>query len=141
MNPAITTSPESELPSVVVRYFDSFNREDFAVTSSLFAENGSLRPPFDAPVVGREAIASYLNAEAKGMKIHPLHCTSIDLEDGNSEYTVAGKADTPFFTVNICWLFIINPRSEIVFTRVKLLASLAELLSFKNVSEKSPEKV
>jgi hypothetical protein len=121
----------SALPTVISQYFESFNAENFEFTASLFAEDGSLRPPFDPVILGRKEIASYLDLEAKGMKLHPLHCSASTLEDGNTEYTIVGRADTSIFSVNISWLFLVNPHLEIVVTRVKLLASLAELIKFK----------
>jgi hypothetical protein len=135
MNQSLTFDPNSPvasaLPTVIARYFESFNAEDFELTASLFAEDGALHPPFDAAIVGRKEIASYLEIEAKSMKLQPLHCSATTLEDSNSEYTVVGRAETSIFSVNISWLFVVNPNLEIVVTRVKLLASLAELVNFK----------
>ena len=56
---------------VIINYFKSINEENFLITASLFVENGKLLAPFESPLVGREAIARYLSAEARGMKLFP----------------------------------------------------------------------
>ncbi|PSB02936.1 ketosteroid isomerase family protein [Merismopedia glauca] len=136
MNPTKTAefnSPhQSALPTVISRYFETFKTEDFELTASLFAEDGALRPPFEAAVMGREAIASYLNKEAKGIKLNPLECSSPSLKDGNTEYTVFGEVRTPLFSVNINWLFILNPSLEIVLTKIILTKPPKQLKLEKN---------
>ncbi|MBI4780037.1 MAG: nuclear transport factor 2 family protein [Oscillatoriophycideae cyanobacterium NC_groundwater_1537_Pr4_S-0.65um_50_18] len=111
----------------VVKYFATFNAEDFRGAASLFAETGKLYPPFEAPVVGQEAIAAYLKKDAKGMKALPNHGTLQTL-DGDTEAKVAGKVQTPLFSVNVSWHFVLNSQAEILTVRVKLLAALEELL-------------
>jgi hypothetical protein len=137
MNETVTVKPNSgnlsPLPTLISQYFETFNAEDFELTASLFAEDGVLHPPFDGAVVGREAIASYFNLEARGMKLNPFHCSSITFKDSRTEYTVVGQVHTPLFRVNICWLFKVNYRLEIVCVKVKLLASLIELLDLKKL--------
>ena len=52
---------------VIRRYFALFNLGEFQQVAQLFAEDGHLYPPFESPVVGREAIATYLYTEANPM--------------------------------------------------------------------------
>lgn len=115
----------------VERYFDTLNRHDFAATASLFAEQGILHPPFEDGVTGPGAIARYLEAEAKGIALHPQHAVVQPLEDGNFQVTVSGRVQMPIFSVNVAWYFTVTPQAEILAVGIKLLASLEELLHIK----------
>ena len=115
----------------ICRYFETFNAQDFQATASLFAPDGALYPPFEAAVVGQEAIADYLSREAKGMKTLPQQETIRHLENGSTEYRVMGKVLTSLFSVNIAWDFVVDSQSQIVSVQVKLLAALEELLKLK----------
>ncbi|MDX2212363.1 MAG: ketosteroid isomerase family protein [Oculatellaceae cyanobacterium bins.114] len=117
---------------VILTYFETLNAGDFQATADLFDEVGILYPPFDEALVGREAIAHYLATEAKGMKFQPLTGTYGVLETGDTEFTIAGKVQTPLFGVNVVWDFVLNPHSQILSVRIKLLANLQELLSLKS---------
>jgi hypothetical protein len=113
------------------RYFATFNAQDFQATAGLFAPMGILYPPFELAIVGQDAIAQYLKKEAKGMRAFPLQETAHPLEDGNTEYRVVGKVLTSLFGVNVAWQFMLNPQSEILSMRLKLLAALEDLLNLK----------
>jgi hypothetical protein len=93
-----------------------------------------MHPPFESGLVGPEAIAHYLKAEAKGLKalpsqgiIEPGECE----EQGQSKIQVSGKAQTSWCGVNVSWQFILNENKEILFTKIKLLASPQELLNLR----------
>lgn len=124
-----TTNP---LDPLVDRYFETFNCGDFEATANLFAADGVLYAPFEEPIVGRDAIALYLEAEAKGMQLEPQQAVIETLEDGNREIHVSGKVQTPLFGVKVGWRFILNPEVEIVAVTVKLLASTQELLNLRS---------
>ena len=115
----------------VVQYFETFNADNFDATANLFAVDGALHAPFESPIVGREAIAAYLEKEAKGMCLEPLQAVSQVLETGETEVKVSGKVQTPLFGVNVTWTFLLNERSEIVMAGIKLLAALEDLLKLK----------
>lgn len=117
--------------SVVLRYFETMNAGDYEATAALFADTGVMQPPFEDPIEGREAIASYLEAEAKGMKLSPRKGIAETLEDDQTQIQVTGKVQTSVFGVNVSWIFILNPAQEILFTKIKLLASPQELLSLR----------
>lgn len=119
---------------VVWEYFTTLSDQDFAETANLFADDGILYAPFSEQAQGPEAIADYLNREAKGMRIHPVRCTINSLEDGDRLVDVVGKVETVLFWVNVGWQFHINEQSKISSVRVKLLASLEELLNLKHKS-------
>ena len=115
----------------ICRYFETFNAQDFQATASLFAPDGELHPPFEAAVVGQEAIADYLKREAKGMKALPQQETIRHLENGKIEYQVTGRVLTSLFSVNIAWNFAVDSQFKIFSVQVKLLAALEELLRLK----------
>ena len=117
--------------SVVLHYFKTMNAGDYDATASLFADTGAMQPPFEEPIEGRDAIATYLKAEAKGMKLSPKKGIAETLEDDQTHIQVSGKVQTPVFGVNVSWIFILSPEQEIVFTKIKLLASPQELLSLR----------
>ncbi len=115
------------------RYFHTLNAGDFQAAAALFSPDGVLNPPFDSALTGPEAIALYLSQEAKGLHLQPLKKTGERLEDGSdhSKYDVLGSVQTSLFTVNVCWLFVLNSQAEICSVNVKLLATMKELLQLK----------
>ncbi|MBF2026201.1 MAG: nuclear transport factor 2 family protein [Oscillatoriales cyanobacterium C42_A2020_001] len=117
---------------VVLQYFDSLNAGDFEATSRLFAVDGALQPPFENAVVGPEAIADYLKREARGFLLEPTQAVSTVLDDGCTEVEVVGKVQTPWFSVNVRWTFILSPTQQIFIAKINLLAALQDLLHLKN---------
>lgn len=115
----------------IQQYFQSLNAGDYEKTASLFAENGVMHPPFESGIVGRDAILSYLNKEAIDIKACPHEGISEVLQDNLSQTKVAGKVETPWFAVNVSWLFILNENLQILDVKIKLLASPQELLSLR----------
>lgn len=117
--------------STIIEYFESLNTGNYEKTASLFAEDGVMNPPFESGIVGRDAILSYLNKEAIGIKAKPREGVSETLEDNRSQIQIAGKVETPWFGVNVSWLFIMNENLQILDVKIKLLASPQELLSLR----------
>jgi hypothetical protein len=115
----------------IQQYFQSLNAGDYGKTAFLFAENGVMHPPFESGIVGRNAILSYLNKEAIDIKACPRESISETLEDNLTQTKVAGKVETPWFAVNVSWLFILNENLQILDVKIKLLASPQELLSLR----------
>ncbi len=115
----------------IQQYFQSLNAGDYEKTVSLFAENGVMHPPFESGIVGRDAIVSYLNKEAIDIKACPDEGISETLEDNRTQTQVAGKVETPWFAVNVSWLFILNENLQILDVKIKVLASPQELLSLR----------
>lgn len=116
---------------VILNYFTTFNEGKFDETVTLFAENGALHAPFESPIVGREAIAAYLEAEAKGMKLLPREGIKETVEEDLQLVKVTGKVETPLFGVNVSWQFLLTPEDEILAAKIKLLASPQELLKLR----------
>ena len=116
---------------VVLRYFETFNQGDFAATARLFAYQGTLHPPFESPLMGQEAIAAFLQAEAQGMTLQPREGIS-ETTEVQTKVQINGKVQTRLFSVNVAWHFILNQQSEIEYVRIKLLASPQELLQLRD---------
>lgn len=117
--------------STILNYFQSLNAGNFLATAGLFALDGELNPPFESPVVGRDAIAAYLEQEAIRMELLPKEGTIEELENNYTQIQVKGKVKTPLFSVNVGWIFVLNAQQEIAAATVKLLASPQELLSLR----------
>jgi hypothetical protein len=122
---------EAIFEETITLYFTSLNAQDFLITASLFAEDGVMYPPFEEGIVGTEAIANYLEKEAKGMKFFPGDRVEQIQVTENFEYQVFGQVETPLFGVNVGWTFVLNPNAKIVSVKIKLLAKLEELLKLK----------
>lgn len=116
---------------VVLRYFQTMNTADYDETAALFAPTGAMHPPFEQPIEGTDAIAAYLKTEASRMQLFPSQGTVETLEDGQLQFQVKGKVQTPLFGVNVGWIFILNAQKEIIYAKIKLLASPQELLSLR----------
>lgn len=116
---------------VLSRYFKTLNAGKFQETASLFAETGVMHPPFEEPITGLDAIATYLEAEAKGLKAFPRQGVAESLEEGQTQVQVSGKVETRWFGVNVSWLFILSPEKKILLAKIKLLASPQELLNLR----------
>jgi len=114
----------------IYEYFARLNNNEFIATSELFAEQGCLNPPFEQTVCGRDAIAQYLEKEAKGIEFCPAYGEMIMSERTFTQYQIQGKVKTNQFTVNVNWLIQLNSTKEIILVEVKLVASLIELLKF-----------
>jgi hypothetical protein len=129
--PTAEASPfnQSAHPTISA-YFESFNQADFQATAALFAVDGQLLPPFETPISGREAIAAYLEREAKGMKAVPQTIEE-GLVSDDTNIQVTGQVQTPLFGVNVNWQFLLNSQSEILSVKIKLLAALRDLLHLK----------
>jgi hypothetical protein len=131
--PAIA-SPAGEKVSpnpAVAAYFETLNAGNTIATSQLFAIDGILYPPFEDPIIGRGAIACYLEQEAQDLLLQPQSTTVQTLENGCTEYQVLGSVQTPLFSVNVEWQFILSPDEEIFVARIRLLASLRKLLHLR----------
>ena len=115
----------------IFRYFQTMNAGEFHQTAVLFAENGVMHPPFEEAIIGTKAIANYLHQEAQGIKVYPRQCIAGNTKLGNSRFQVTGKVETPFFGVNVLWVFTLNKEREILSAQIKLLASPKELLSIE----------
>jgi len=116
---------------IIQSYFHYLNSESYDLVANLFAEEGILYPPFDQPVIGPESITHYLKTEAINMVIEPLECFLKATSETEKTYEVFGKVTTDLFSVNVGWLFKVDATNRLLEVRVKLLATLRELLKLQ----------
>jgi hypothetical protein len=114
----------------ILNYFETLNAGQFDATAALFAVDGTLKAPFESPIIGREAIAAYLHQEAQGMIAAPTQGI-VEPQDNAFKVQVAGKVQTSWCGVNVSWIFLLNQQHEIVAATVKLLASPQELVNMQ----------
>jgi hypothetical protein len=117
----------------VYSYMENMNAFDFDAAVSLFAENGALQPPFQRPIVGKEAVLAYMREECQGLKLIPERGVSEAAEGEFTQIKVTGKVQTPWFGasvgMNLAWRFLLNTEGKIFFVAIDLLASPKELLN------------
>ncbi|QLE57132.1 orange carotenoid-binding protein [Nostoc sp. TCL26-01] len=117
----------------VLSYMDNLNANDFGALIGLFAPDGALQPPFQRPIVGRDAVLRFFNEECQNLKLIPERGVSEPAEDGYTQIKVTGKVQTPWFGaavgMNMAWRFLLNPDGKIFFVAIDLLASPKELLN------------
>ncbi len=112
---------------VVERYFTSFNAADYRAVAALFGADGVLLAPFEDPIVGSEAIYSYLQTEAIAMQANPVEVETTPGDNGGHQVVVKGRVKTRLFTVNVRWTFGLTA-ANIQSAEIRLLASLQELV-------------
>lgn len=119
----------------VLNYVEAMNADDFKAAVELFTVDGALQPPFQKPIIGREAIAKYMREEAQGLNMMPQQGICETKADGSKQIKVTGVVQTPWFGVNvgmnIAWRFLINPQGKIFFVAIDMLASPQELLNLR----------
>lgn len=117
----------------VLKYIEAMNTDNIDAAVALFADQGALQPPFQKPIIGREAIAAYLRDEGQGLTMKPKQGISETIEDGYTQHKITGTVETPWFGgnvgMNIAWRFLIDPQGKIFFVAIDLLASPKELLN------------
>lgn len=116
----------------VLSYMNLLNANDFDALIELFTSDGALQPPFQKPIVGKEAILRFFREECQNLKLMPERGVSEPAEDGFTQVKVTGKVQTPWFGtvgMNIAWRFLLNPDNKVFFVAIDLLASPKELLN------------
>jgi len=126
-----TSNPLPHPEQTIERYFQTFNQGDFLATSRLFAETGRLLPPFEEPIIGQDAIHTYLMQEANGMQATPKESSVECLEGNNRRFIIRGSVKAIVFSVNVAWYFDLDSQGKIRQVQVKLLASLQDLVSLR----------
>ncbi|MEA5450237.1 nuclear transport factor 2 family protein [Leptolyngbya sp. CCNP1308] len=117
--------------SAVDGYFAGFNAEDYRAVAALFEADGVLLAPFEEPIVGPEAVYTYLQAEAVSMRATPVEVEVESDEmtsDGTRRVVVKGRVKTLLFTVSVRWTFALTAADTIQAAEIKLMASLQELV-------------
>jgi hypothetical protein len=60
-----------------------------------FAPNGALQPPFQKPIIGRQAILTYMGEECQGLKLIPERGRIESMDEGYTSIKLTGKVQTP----------------------------------------------
>jgi hypothetical protein len=117
----------------VLSYMNNLNANDFDALITLFAPDGALQPPFQRPIVGKEAVLRFFQEECQNLQLMPERGVSEPAEDGYTQIKVTGKVQTPWFGaavgMNMAWRFLLSPDNKIFFVAIDLLASPKELLN------------
>jgi len=117
----------------VLSYMDNLNANDFDALIELFTADGDLQPPFQKPIVGKDAVLRFFREDCQNLKLMPERGVAEPAEDGYTQIKVTGKVQTPWFGagvgMNMAWRFLLNPENKIFFVAIDLLASPKELLN------------
>lgn len=118
----------------ILNYMDNLNANDFDVLIELFAPDGALQPPFQKPIVGKDAVLRFFREDCQNLKLIPEKGVVEPADDGFTQVKVTGKVQTPWFGagvgMNMAWRFLLTPDNKIFFVAIDLLASPKELLNF-----------
>jgi Orange carotenoid protein, N-terminal/Nuclear transport factor 2 (NTF2) domain len=128
-----TTTIEGVNNPTVLSYMDNMNANDFDALIKLFMEDGALQPPFQRPIVGKDAVLRFFREECQNLKLLPERGVAEPAADGYTQIKVTGKVQTPWFGggvgMNMAWRFLLSPDNKIYFVAIDLLASPKELLN------------
>jgi hypothetical protein len=120
--------------ATVSSYMELLNANDFDALIELFLPDGALQPPFQRPIVGREAVLRFFREDCQNLKLLPDRGVSEPSDGGFTQIKVTGKVQTPWFGagvgMNVAWRFLLDPQGKIYFVAIDLLASAADLLQF-----------
>jgi len=141
MEPVAAPTPEELRKKVFIEgvinptvnaYMDRLNANDFDALIDLFLADGALQPPFQKPIVGRDAILRFFREDCQNLRLLPERGYAEPSDDQYTQIKVTGKVQTPWFGagigMNVAWRFLLNPEGKIYFVAIDLLASPAELL-------------
>jgi len=141
MEPVVAPTPEELRKKVFIEgvinptvnaYMDRLNANDFDALIDLFLVDGALQPPFQKPIVGREAILRFFREDCQNLRLLPERGYAEPTDGEYTQIKVTGKVQTPWFGagigMNVAWRFLLNPEGKIYFVAIDLLASPAELL-------------
>jgi hypothetical protein len=120
--------------TTVSSYMELLNANDFDALIELFLPDGALQPPFQRPIVGRDAVLRFFREDCQNLKLLPDRGVSEPSDGGFTQIKVTGKVQTPWFGagvgMNVAWRFLLDPQGKIYFVAIDLLASAADLLKF-----------
>jgi hypothetical protein len=126
-------SIEGVANATVLSYMDNLNANDFDALIALFTDDGALQPPFQKPIVGKDAVLRFFREDCQNLKLIPERGVVEPTEDGYEQIKVTGKVQTPWFGANVgmnmAWRFLLDPQGKIFFVAIDLLASPKELLN------------
>lgn len=119
--------------TTVLAYMNYLNANDFDALIDLFLPDGALQPPFQRPIVGKDAVLRFFKEECQNLALVPERGVSEQAEGGYTQIKITGKVQTPWFGsgvgMNISWRFLLDPDNKVFFVAIDLLASPKELLN------------
>ncbi len=119
--------------ATILSYMDNMNANDFDALIQLFTPDGALQPPFQKPIVGKDAVLRFFREDCQNLKLIPERGVAEPAEGGYTQVKVTGKVQTPWFGANVgmnmAWRFLLDPQDKIYFVAIDLLASPKELLN------------
>jgi len=119
------------LNQTVLSYMQLLNANDFDQLIDLFLDDAALQPPFQKPIIGREAILRFFKRDCQNLKLLPRGGFSEPAEGGFNQIKVTGKVETPWFGkevgLNVAWRFLLDQNKKIYFAAIDLLESPEEL--------------
>jgi hypothetical protein len=140
--PVVAPQPMAQRPQIaiegiqnptVISYMINLNANDFDALIELFTPDGALQPPFQKPIVGKDAVLRFFKEDCQNLKLMPERGVSEPADDGYTQIKVTGKVQTPWFGagagMNMAWRFLLNSENKIFFVAIDLLASPKELLN------------
>ncbi len=117
--------------STVLDYVNHMNAHDFGAVTDLFAAGGALQPPYQQPIVGKEQVLHYLEAECQNLKIIPDQGLVSYQDDELTRMRVIGKIETSSssddFGVHMAWRFSLDADNKISFVAIDLISTPEEL--------------
>ncbi|MFP5272982.1 orange carotenoid protein N-terminal domain-containing protein [Coleofasciculus sp.] len=117
----------------VLSYMNYMNANDFDALIQLFTDDGALQPPFQRPIIGKDAVYRFFREECQNLKLMPEQGVSESAQEGYTQIKVTGKVQTPWFGagvgMNMAWRFLLNSENKVYFVAIDLLASPKELLN------------
>lgn len=117
----------------IIDYMNNLNANDFDALIELFTPDGALQPPFQRPIVGKDAVLKFFREDCQNLKLSPERGVVEPADDGYTQIKVTGKVQTPWFGsgagMNMAWRFLLGPDNKIFFVAIDLLASPKELLN------------
>ncbi|HHP7243843.1 MAG TPA: orange carotenoid protein N-terminal domain-containing protein, partial [Elainellaceae cyanobacterium] len=69
----------------VLSYMNNLNANDFDALIALFTPDSGLQPPFQRPIVGKDAILRFFKEECQNLKLDPDRGVSEPTDDGTSK--------------------------------------------------------
>ena len=113
--------------STVLEYLSNMNANDFDAVVDLFVTGGALQPPFQLPIVGREQIKRYLEAECQNIRILPDQGLVSYQDDELTRMRVTGKMKTTWSGdssgLDMAWRFSLDAHNKISLVAIDLMSS------------------
>ncbi len=79
------------LNQTILSYMELLNSNDFDQLIELFLEDGALQPPFQRPIVGREAILKFFRRDCQNLRLMPQGGFGEPADSGFNQIKVTGK--------------------------------------------------